>query len=98
MEEYFTDGVEASDEVKWTFAKWMLNGAAQDGEKAVLRLDDLITRQEAAALLGRYLDYRYTALPTAGCGTGSPDPYNIAEWAQNGVSKCWMSRCDRYVG
>ncbi|WP_159068022.1 serpin family protein [Agathobaculum massiliense] len=89
MEEYFTDGVEASDEVKWTFAKWILNGAAQDGEKAVLRLDDLITRQEAAALLGRYLDYRYTALP-AGCGTGSPDPYNIAEWAQNGVSKCWM--------
>lgn len=87
MEEYFTDGVEASDEVKWTFAKWILNGAAQDGEKAVLRLDDLITRQEAAALLGRYLDYRYTALP-AGCGTGSPDPYNIAEWAQNGVSKC----------
>ena len=89
MEEYFTDGVEASDEVKWTFAKWILNGAAQDGEKAVLRLDDLITRQEAAALLGRYLDYRYTALP-AGCGTGSPDLYNIAEWAQNGVSKCWM--------
>ena len=89
MEEYFTDGVEASDEVKWTFAKWILNGAAQDGEKAVLRLDDLITRQEAAALLGRYLDYRYTALP-AGCGTGSPDQYNIAEWAQNGVSKCWM--------
>ena len=89
MEDYFTDGVEASDEVKWTFAKWILNGAAQDGEKAVLRLDDLITRQEAAALLGRYLDYRYTALP-AGCGTGSPDPYNIAEWAQNGVSKCWM--------
>ena len=39
MEEYFTDGVEASDEVKWTFAKWILNGAAQDGEKAVLRLD-----------------------------------------------------------
>ena len=62
MEEYFTDGVEASDEVKWTFAKWILNGAAQDGEKAVLRLDDLITRQEAAALLGRYLDYRYTCL------------------------------------
>ena len=26
----------------------------------------------------------------AGCGTGSPAGYNIAEWAQNGVSKCWM--------
>lgn len=89
MEEYFTDGADASDEVKWTFAKWILNGDAQDGEKAALRLDDPITRQEAAALLGRYLDYRYTALP-AGCGTGSPDPYNIAEWAQSGVSKCWM--------
>lgn len=89
MEEYFTDGADASDEVKWTFAKWILNGDAQNGEKAALRLDDPITRQEAAALLGRYLDYRYTALP-AGCGTGSPDPYNIAEWAQSGVSKCWM--------
>ena len=59
MEEYFTDGADASDEVKWTFAKWILNGDAQNGEKAALRLDDPITRQEAAALLGRYLDYRF---------------------------------------
>ena len=57
---------------------------------AILAFGRMVSRaKEAAALLGRYLDYRYTALP-AGCGTGSPDPYNIAEWAQNGVSKCWM--------
>ena len=89
MEEYFTDGADASDEVKWTFDKWILNGDGNGEEKGTLRLDDPITRQEAAAFLGRYLDYRYTALP-AGCGTGSPAGYNIAEWAQSGVSKCWM--------
>lgn len=89
MEEYFTDGADVSDEVKWTFDKWILNGDGDGETLGTLRLDDPITRQEAAAFLGRYLDYRYTALP-AGCGTGSPAGYNIAEWAQSGVSKCWM--------
>ena len=89
MEEYFTDGADVSDEVKWTFDKWILNGDGDGESLGTLRLDDPITRQEAAAFLGRYLDYRYTALP-AGCGTGSPAGYNIAEWAQSGVSKCWM--------
>lgn len=89
MEEYFTDGADVSDEVKWTFDKWILNGDGDGETLGTLRLDDPITRQEAAAFLGRYLDYKYTALP-AGCGTGSPAGYNIAEWAQNGVSKCWM--------
>ncbi|MFQ7241643.1 serpin family protein [Agathobaculum sp.] len=89
MEEYFTDGADVSDEIKWTFDKWILNGDGDGETLGTLRLDDPITRQEAAAFLGRYLDYRYTALP-AGCGTGSPAGYNIAEWAQNGVSKCWM--------
>ena len=89
MEEYFTDGADVSDEVKWAFDKWILNGDGNGEEKGTLRLNDPITRQEAAAFLGRYLDYKYTELP-AGCGTGSPDNYNIAEWAQNGVSKCWM--------
>lgn len=89
MEEYFTDGADASDEVKWTFDKWILNGDGDGESLGTLRLDDPITRQEAAAFLGRYLDYKYTALP-AGCGTGSPAGYNIAEWAQSGVSKCWM--------
>lgn len=89
MEEYFTDGADVSDEVKWTFDKWILNGDGDGETLGTLRLDDPITRQEAAAFLGRYLDYKYTALP-AGCGTGSPAGYNIAEWAQSGVSKCWM--------
>ena len=89
MEEYFTDGADVSDEVKWAFDKWILNGDGNGEEKGTLRLNDPITRQEAAAFLGRYLDYKYTELP-AGCGTGSPAGYNIAKWAQNGVSKCWM--------
>ena len=89
MEEYFTDGADVSDEVKWTFDKWILNGDGDGESLGTLRLDDPITRQEAAAFLGRYLDYKYTELP-AGCGTGSPAGYNIAEWAQSGVSKCWM--------
>ena len=55
----------------------------------MLRLDDPITRQQAAAFLDRYLDYRYTALP-AGCGTGSPSMENIAPWAQDSVMRCWM--------
>ena len=89
MEEYFTDGADVSDEIKWTFDKWILNGDGDGETLGTLRLDDPITRQEAAAFLGRYLDYKYTALP-AGCGTGAPAGYNIAEWAQSGVSKCWM--------
>ena len=89
MEEYFTDGADVSDEIKWTFDKWILNGDGDGESLGTLRLDDPITRQEAAAFLGRYLDYKYTELP-AGCGTGSPAGYNIAEWAQSGVSKCWM--------
>ena len=89
MEVYFTDGMDASDAVKWAFDKWIVNGDGDGESRGALRLDDPITRQEAAALLGRYLDYKYTELP-AGCGTGSPAGYNIAAWAQNGVSKCWM--------
>ena len=89
LAEYFTDGADASDEIKWAFDKWILNGDGGGETLGTLRLEDPITRQEAAAFLGRYLDYKYTELP-AGCGTGSPAGYNIAEWAQSGVSKCWM--------
>lgn len=89
MEDYFVDGADASDGVKWTFAKWILNGDDTGENRARLRLDDPITRQETAVLLGRYLDYRYTDLP-AGCGTGSPSMDNIADWAQRGVMQCWM--------
>lgn len=89
MEDYFIDGADASDGVKWAFAKWVLNGDGVGEARGELRLDALITRQEAAALLGRYLDYRYTDLP-AGCGTGAPSMDNIADWAQQGVMHCWM--------
>lgn len=89
MEDYFTDGAGASDGVKWAFAKWVLNGDGVGEARGELRLDAPITRQEAAALLGRYLDYRYTDLP-AGCGTGAPSMDNIADWAQQGVMHCWM--------
>lgn len=89
MEDYFTDGADASDGVKWAFAKWVLNGDGVGEARGKLRLDAPITRQEAAALLGRYLDYRYTDLP-AGCGTGAPSMDNIADWAQQGVMHCWM--------
>ena len=91
MEDFFTDGESASDGVKWAFAKWVLNGSGIAGERGTLRLSEPITREQAAALLGRYLDYRYTELP-AGCGTGMPDLTPVAEWAQSGVSKCWMYR------
>ncbi len=89
LEDYFTDGAGASDGVKWAFAKWVLNGDGVGEARGELRLDAPITRQEAAALLGRYLDYRYTDLP-AGCGTGAPSMDNIADWAQQGVMHCWM--------
>lgn len=81
---YFTDGADASDGVKWAFAKWLVSG--QDG---ALHLNDPLTREEAAAILGRYLDYRYTELP-GGCGTGAPDMSDVAAWAQHGVMQCWM--------
>lgn len=84
MEDCFADGAEASDGVKWAFAKWIVNGSGD-----CLRLEDPITRQEAAALLGRYLEYRYTALP-AGCGTGAPSMDNVADWAQQSVMQCWL--------
>ena len=89
MEDYFADGTQASDGIKWAFAKWILNGDGAGEARAMLRLDDPITRQQAAAFLDRYLDYRYTALP-AGCGTGSPSMENIAPWAQDSVMRCWM--------
>lgn len=89
MEDYFADGTQASDGIKWAFAKWILNGDDAGEERAMLRLDDPITRQQAAVFLDRYLDYRYTALP-AGCGTGSPSMENIAPWAQDSVMRCWM--------
>lgn len=71
--------------VCWAYDKWLVNG----DENSEFRPDDTITRQEAAAILGRYLDYRYTARP-AGCGTGAPDMHNVAPWAQSGVMACWM--------
>lgn len=71
--------------VNWAYSKWLVNGS----ENSLFRPDSAITRQEAAAILGRYIDYKYTALP-GGCGIGAPSMNNIAEWAQDGVLKCWM--------
>ena len=85
LRDYFDDGTGQPDHVKWAFDKWLVNG---DGTGR-LRMADPITRQEAAVILGRYLDYRYTALP-AGCGTGAPSMADIAAWAQSGVMQCWM--------
>lgn len=71
--------------VSWAYAKWLVH----PNENGRFRPEDAITRQEAAAILGRYLDYQYTDLP-AGCGTGAPRMDDIAEWAQKGVMQCWM--------
>lgn len=81
----FADVDKNDTAVRWAYEKWLVNG----DENSLFRPNDRITRQEAAAILGRYLDYRYTALPL-GCGTGAPDMKNIAKWAQDGVMKCWM--------
>ena len=49
LAEYFTDGADASDEIKWAFDKWILNGDGGGETLGKLRLEDPITRQEAAA-------------------------------------------------
>ncbi len=71
--------------VNWAYNKWLING----NEQGKFRPNDAITREEAAAILGRFLDYKYTALPK-GCGTGAPSMDNVSKWAQNDVMKCWM--------
>lgn len=74
-----------STAVNWAYAKWVVNG----DDEGNFRPDDVLTREQAATMLGRFLDYRYSALP-AGCGTGAPRMDNIAPWAEDGVMKCWM--------
>lgn len=81
----FSDVKDDDTAVSWAYAKWLINGGG-DGR---FRPDDRLNRQEAAAILGRYLDYRYTSLP-AGCGTGLPDTAELAEWAGDGVTACCM--------
>ena len=68
----------------WAYEKWIVNG----DENSCLRPDSPITQQEAAAMLGRYLDYRYTALPDQ---KTAPTIENVAAWAKEAVVKCWMS-------
>ena len=82
--EPFSDAA-ASAALSWAYDKWLVNG---DGNGA-FRPGDPITRQEAAAILSRYLDYRYTDLP-AGCGTGGPDTSDASEWARSAITRCWM--------
>lgn len=81
----FSDVKNEDEAVSWAYAKWLINGGG-DGR---FRPNDRLNRQEAAAILGRYLDYRYTSLPV-GCGTGLPDTAEIAEWARDGVTACCM--------
>ncbi|MFR8251235.1 MAG: serpin family protein [Anaerovoracaceae bacterium] len=81
----FSDVGEDDAAVRWAYAKWLVNG---NGSGA-FRPEDSLSRQEAAAILGRYLDYEYTQLP-AGCGTGLLDSGNISEWAREGVAACCM--------
>ncbi len=83
FENVFSDTNDPS--VNWAYMKWLINGNGQSR----FRPDDAITREEAAAILGRFLDYKYTDLP-GGCGTGAPNMDNISKWAQNDVMKCWM--------
>ncbi|WP_373162959.1 serpin family protein [Agathobaculum sp. Marseille-P7918] len=70
--------------VAWAWYNWLING---DGTGACCANN--INREEAATILGRWMDNTYTELP-GGCGTGAPSMDNISEWAQDGVMKCWM--------
>lgn len=79
----FTDCTQEPN-IAWAWYNWLING---DGT-GVCRAND-INREEAATILGRWMDNTYTELP-AGCGTGAPRMDNVSEWARNGVMKCWM--------
>lgn len=70
--------------VAWAWYNWLING---DGTGACRA--NSINREEAATILGRWMDNTYTELP-GGCGTGAPSMDNISEWARDGVMKCWM--------
>lgn len=70
--------------VAWAWYNWLING---DGTGACRA--NTINREEAAAILGRWMDNTYTELPP-GCGTGAPNMDNISDWARDGVMKCWM--------
>lgn len=71
--------------IAWAWDKWLIDA---DFENKIYPESGL-KREEAANILGKYLDYKYTDLP-AGCGTGAPNMSNIQEENQNGVMKCWM--------
>lgn len=79
----FTDCTQEPN-IAWAWYNWLING---DGTGAC-RAND-INREEAATILGRWMDNTYTELP-AGCGTGAPRMDNVSEWARNGVMQCWM--------
>ena len=70
--------------IAWGWYNWLING---DGTGACRA--NSINREEAATILGRWLDNTYTDLP-AGCGTGMPDLDNVSDWARDGVTKCWL--------
>ncbi|MCI8980648.1 MAG: serpin family protein, partial [Clostridia bacterium] len=67
----------------WAYSKWLINGHSDD----YFRPNDDITKQEAAAILSRYLDYTYTDLAKKNADT-IPDTSDIPKWAASEVEKC----------
>jgi len=81
----FSDVPDKNPAIAWAYENWLVCGFADN----TFRPDQTITRQEATAILSRYLDLIYTEL-SPGCGTGMPKMDNIASWARESVSRCWM--------
>jgi len=94
----------ADSAVTWAYAKWLVTG----NDAQTFRPEALITRQEAAAILGRYLAYCYTDLPDLPAA-GDPDAPvyagmninyatdgdTVAEWARDSVAQCrWFGIID----
>lgn len=68
----------------WAYSKRLING---DGD-GNFRPGDDITRQEAAMILSRYLDYRYTSLPLEDSIPDGPDVFDAADWAKGAIRRC----------
>lgn len=81
----FNDIEKNTAHINWAYSKWFINGHS-DG---CFRPDDAITKQEAAAILSRYLDYTYTALSDKDITT-APDISDLPDWAAGEVEKCYM--------
>ncbi|MCI8283797.1 MAG: hypothetical protein HFE90_00775 [Firmicutes bacterium] len=81
----FSDTDKNSAHIDWAYSKWLINGHSED----CFRPNDDITKQEAAAILSRYLDYTYTNLAEKDA-SAAPDTSNLPEWAAGEIEKCCM--------